>query len=89
MTDVRGTGHDALLEHFAEDPRVRWVDFGGGAGTVDADDGLTRFKRGWSNATRTAHLCGRILQPDTYEELSADGGAPSDWFPAYRRGQID
>jgi hypothetical protein len=72
------------IEYFSG--RVRWLNFGAGAGLkVDADDGLTRFKSGWATGTRTAWFCGRILQPERYEELStARGLSGADFFPAYR-----
>lgn len=67
---------------------VRWLDLGAGAG-VDDDpaSGLDRFKRGWSTGSRTAHLCGRILDAGAYEELvtRAGGREPGGFFPAYRR----
>lgn len=61
---------------------VRHVDLGGAAGPADADDGLTRFKRGWATEERTAHLCGRVLDREAYDRLA--GNAASGWFPAYR-----
>ena len=76
----------AMLEHFRT--RARWVNFGGGAGTGEAADGLTRFKAGWSSGTRTAFLGCRVLQPDAYARLvSAAGGDPA-YFPAYRAGEF-
>jgi GNAT acetyltransferase-like protein len=59
---------------------VRRVDLGGG--TSLEEDGLTRFKRGWANDERVAHLCGRILDRTAYTELTRAG--ESQWFPAYR-----
>lgn len=69
---------------------LRWLDLGAGAGVAnDAQDGLSRFKSGWSNATRTAYLCGRILDHGRYAEIvTARGGAPTDYFPAYRKGEF-
>jgi hypothetical protein len=69
------------LDHLRE-LGVHRVDLGGAAGAADADDGLTRFKRGWATHQRTAHLCGRVLDREAYERLAGD--AASDWFPAYR-----
>jgi len=61
---------------------------GAGAGTVE-DDGLARFKRGWSSETRTASFCGRILNPVRYAELSAHlGPSATRYFPAYREGEF-
>lgn len=67
---------------------VRWLDLGGTAGVHDADDGLARFKRGWSSGSRTAYLCGRVLDRERYDALvHAAGGGRADgngFFPAYR-----
>jgi hypothetical protein len=67
--------------------RVRWADLGGGAGVVRRESGLTRFKQGWATGTRTAFICGRVLDPIEYARLSA--GVPTRagadaFFPAYR-----
>ena len=75
------------LEHFAQEG-LAWLSLGAGAGLGDGEgDGLDRFKEGWSTGTRTAHLCGRILSPDRYEELSR-GVADTSYFPAYRAGEF-
>lgn len=71
------------LQQFAEGG-VRWAALGAGAGTTATDSGLTRFKQGWSTETRPAYLCGRILQPATYEKLAAVTPAGTKFFPAYR-----
>jgi len=75
-----------MLEYFHD--KVKWVDLGGGA-TGDPDDGLAKFKRGWATSTRTAWLCGRVLQPANYASLTARIPAESSeaYFPAYRRGE--
>jgi hypothetical protein len=65
---------------------VTRVDLGGAAGATDADDGLTRFKRGWATGERTAHLCGRVLDRQAYDRLA--GAGDSDWFPAYREPAV-
>jgi hypothetical protein len=69
---------------------LRWLDLGAGAGLAnDAQDGLSRFKSGWSNATRTAYLCGRIFDHGRYADIvTARGGATTDYFPAYRAGEF-
>ncbi|MEM8709758.1 MAG: GNAT family N-acetyltransferase [Planctomycetota bacterium] len=70
-----------------KDEGASWAHLGAGAGAHgDATDGLTAFKKGWSTHTRTAYLCGRILQPETYAELCRKAGVPEDgaFFPAYR-----
>jgi hypothetical protein len=68
------------------------LELGGGAGAVArADDGLSRFKRGWSTGTRTAYLCGRIFDHRAYAELAARRGtaaSASGYFPAYRSGEF-
>ena len=79
---------DHAIAHFRT--RVRWMLLGAGAGvTPNASDGLTRFKRGWANRTRTAWLCGRIFNVKRYDELAAKaGGASRNYFPAYRAGEF-
>lgn len=65
---------------------VRWLVLGAGAGIqADAEDGLTRFKRGWASETRTAYLCGRIFNHAAYAALTRTAGVTAtDYFPAYR-----
>lgn len=59
---------------------------GSGAGADAGEDGLFRFKRGWATGTRPAYLCGRVLQPGVYRELS--GSRDDAYFPAYRAGEL-
>jgi hypothetical protein len=79
---------DHALAFFGD--RVRWADLGAGAGAVPAaNDGLTRFKRGWSTGTRPAFLCGRIFDRAAYDRLAqASGASGSSYFPAYRAGEF-
>lgn len=64
---------------------VRYLALGAGAGTHESNNGLTRFKRGWSSGTRPAYLCGRICNPGEYRRLAASTGqGDSAFFPAYR-----
>jgi len=77
-----------LIEYFSD--KVRWINLGGIA-AQDASDGLRHFKRGWATTTKTAWLCGRILQPIAYERLVAARHGRSDtpqYFPAYRSGEL-
>jgi hypothetical protein len=79
---------DRGLERFAA-AGVAWASLGAGAGLDGAlEDGLTRFKRGWATATRTAYLCGRILQRGVYDELSAARSPGTPYFPEYRAGEF-
>jgi hypothetical protein len=68
-------------------PRVRWLALGAAAGSTEQDDGLSRFKRGWATAKRTAYFCGRVLDRKRYEALSCPGVNPG-YFPAYRAGEF-
>ena len=66
---------------------VRWMDLGGGAGLAgDINDGLSKFKRGWSNAERSVYLCGRIFDKAAYAALAQQRslGPTAGFFPAYR-----
>jgi hypothetical protein len=75
------------IEHFAAGG-YRWLDLGAGVGTNGgSNDGLTRFKEGWSTGTRTAYFCGRILDRAIYNELGREK-ADTSYFPAYRMGEF-
>ena len=76
-----------LIKYFAHSG-LKWLGLGAGAGSYnDGQDGLTRFKRGWSTGTRTAYFCGRIFDAGKYEEIvMACGIPPTNYFPAYRLG---
>jgi hypothetical protein len=70
---------------------LQFVSLGAGAGLgAAADDGLSRFKRGWSTAVRTTYLCGRIFDRERYNHLvrtRSIGDTP--YFPAYREGEFN
>ena len=51
----------AAIEYLTETGSKR-LNLGAGAGVHgNSEDGLTRFKMGWSTGTQTAYLCGRIF----------------------------
>lgn len=77
------------IEHFA-DAGMKWLSLGAGAGLAsDADDGLSRFKRGWATSTKPAYLCGRIFDREGYRRIcEASGKAQTSYFPAYRAGEF-
>lgn len=77
------------IEYFAS-TGLRWLDLGAGAGLQgDANDGLSRFKRGWSNANRMAYLCGRIFDKGEYAGIvEAKRAYETNYFPAYRKGEF-
>jgi hypothetical protein len=67
---------------------VRWLNLGAGAGLqAGGDDGLTRFKRGWSTGTRQSWFCGRIFDQRRYDRAVRGAGSGS-YFPAYRHGEL-
>lgn len=78
----------AAIEYFSD--KVQWIDWGAGAGlNTESADGLTRYKRGWANDTRTAYLCGRIFDHARYEDISrAKGIMGNNYFPCYRKGEL-
>jgi hypothetical protein len=65
----------AALEFF--DGGVRYLDLGATGST-----GLDFFENGWSNDSKIAYLCGKILDLDAYKELV--GIDEKRYFPAYR-----
>jgi hypothetical protein len=70
---------------------VQWLNLGAGAGINGShEDGLNRFKRGWSTGTQTAYFCGRIFDHRKYLELvKTKSISVTDYFPAYRMGEYD
>ena len=70
--------------------KVKCLNIGAGAGvSTDVSDGLTRFKRGWSNGTRPVWFCGRVFDREAYDHLSAERApAGTAYFPAYRAGEF-
>jgi hypothetical protein len=77
------------IQYLAESG-LHWLSIGAGAGTQNnGQDGLTRFKRGWSTGIRTAYFCGRILDQRKYQEIVASKALPPvKFFPAYRFGEF-
>ncbi|MFU8814849.1 MAG: GNAT family N-acetyltransferase [Pseudomonadales bacterium] len=74
------------LQYFAD--KVRYINMGGAAGpdSEGSANGLARFKKGWSNMTRMAYLCGKVMDPPAYANL-AKQAVDSSFFPAYRAGE--
>jgi hypothetical protein len=69
---------------------AKWANLGGNpGGEARSDAGLSSFKAGWATETRSAFLCGRILQAKRYAELvRAAGTEDASYFPAYRAGEL-
>lgn len=77
------------LEYFAQQG-VCLLNLGAGAGiSSDGQDGLTRFKQGWSTGTRTAYFCGRVFDQSQYARLiKLRAATERKYFPAYRAGEF-
>lgn len=80
---------DYAIRCFAE-RGLAWLNLGSGAGIGNGgEQGLTRFKQGWSTGVRTAYFCGRILNRDQYRSICEKKGlASTPYFPAYRVGEF-
>lgn len=80
--------YDAI-KHFS-DKNLQWLSLGAGAGIEnDGNDGLSRFKKGWSTGTKQTYFCGRIFVQKKYKELLlAKGIFDTGYFPAYRQGEF-
>lgn len=65
---------------------IRFYNMGGGAGIKEnIEDGLSRFKAGWSNCQRTVYLCGRVFDRQKYVSICEQYEIYKvDYFPAYR-----
>ncbi len=73
-----------VFQHLSE-RGVEQAVLGSGAGVEpDPASGLERFKRGWATRTCSTFLCGKVLNPAAYAELTRH--LPHhDFFPLYRR----
>lgn len=71
--------------------QVRWLDLGAGAGLdPSGGDGLSQFKRGWSNELRPVYFCGKVLDRARYDAWVQPCRAESTpYFPAYRAGEFE
>ena len=76
-------------EYLAERGICRF-DLGAAAGLDTAvDDGLDRFKRGWSAATRMVYFCGKVFDRERYAAIRQScRSRETDYFPAYRAGKF-
>jgi hypothetical protein len=80
---------DYSIRYFAEHG-FAWLNLGSGSGiSTSAEQGLSRFKRGWSTGVRTVYFCGRILDRQRYQQiLEMRRLPPTRYFPAYRAGEF-
>lgn len=65
--------------------QVRYIDLGGAPMAANAG-GISHFKRGWTDQTRTAFLCGKVLDRTAFDRLSV--GLLDGYFPPYRAGEF-
>jgi len=75
---------------YLQERRIRFFDLGASAGIDEnARDGLTRFKAGWSNESRTVYFCGQIFDIQKYTTICQQRNIGiTDYFPAYRKGEF-
>lgn len=80
---------DAAIKYFSQ-AGVRWLNLGAGAGiSGSGDDGLSRFKEGWSTGTKPVFFCGQIFNRSAYDQLvAAKHAETANYFPAYRAGEF-
>lgn len=78
--------YDFAIRHFAN---FRAINLGGVPDKIAAGRSLSFFKKGFANRVVPVYLCGLIVNPVLYAELSVNSGAgqakiDGDFFPAYR-----
>lgn len=76
---------------YCQEQGIRYLSLGGAAGIEgDRNDGLARFKRGWSNDRRMVYFCGRVFDREKCEFICRQYQiANVDYFPAYRAGEFN
>ena len=77
-----------MIHYFAD--KVRYINLGAGQ-SADTSDGLSQFKRGFSNGMRRSWLCGRTFDPSAYQRLAMQmnpGDRNPGYFPAYRGAEL-
>ena len=75
--------------NYFQDKGLKYLDLGGVAGLNNKNDGLSKFKAGWSNEQRWVYLCGKIFDKKKYSELAAqNNSSESTYFPSYREGEF-
>jgi hypothetical protein len=83
-----GTHWKALV--YGCEQGTRYFNLGGAAGITEGQlDGLSEFKRGWSNDRRMAYLCGRIFDRQKYDSICEQYHISNvKYFPVYRAGEF-
>jgi hypothetical protein len=73
------------------DQGIQLYDMGGGAGmTENTEDGLSKFKKGWSNDRRMVYFCGRVFDRQKYDSVCQRSQVvKADYFPTYRVGEFN
>jgi hypothetical protein len=77
------------INHF-DQAGLKYLNLGSGAGAHPRNqDGLSRFKAGWANGTKTVYFCGRIFDQERYSKITQSKGiVGDDYFPAYRSSEF-
>ncbi len=80
--------HLTVMNYFSKS--LGYLDFGSGSGLKPGADGLTWFKRGWTNETKPVYFCGCILDKEKYIQIvQANKLANTNYFPLYRAGEYE
>jgi hypothetical protein len=75
----------SIIEHLQG--KVHYLDFGGGLSTKEAgeSDGLTAYKKRWTNCTKPVFICTSVRNQKLYTQLTNQfGSMKSNYFPNYR-----
>lgn len=70
--------------------RAACLNWGGGTGAFGLEeDGLARYKQGWSTHSRVSYLLGKVLDRTVHDRLyRRHGNGYPSYFPPYRRGEF-
>ncbi len=75
---------------YLADNGIKYLDIGGVSGIQNNhENGLVKYKAGWSNVRRSAYLCGNILDENKYQRICQQRNlTEGEYFPLYRAGEF-
>jgi hypothetical protein len=79
-----------MMLGYCSEHGIRYLDMGGAAGiNENPSDGLSKFKKGYSNDRKMVYFCGRVFDRQKYESIcQLKQITTANYFPAYRTEEL-